>query len=188
MKDKFLGCLILFIFGAAIVTGAYYLGNSFGKKHGAEMKTAINKSIPKPNRLDNLKEQVTVYSPKDINGKAVIEKEVVNNHKKGITAGIEVLINNLIKNGILPKGTEIIDDVKVEGNIAIINFNSKILDFTGGSSAEAQLLSAIAFTAVDNDERVKYTQILVNGKKIETIGGHFEVTDPYLPNEDMLNN
>ena len=183
VKEKIIGCLILFIIGAGIVTGAYYAGMAFGKKHSKYiMPSKIEQKALKE------RETVTVFVPADEEGeinvapkKYRINKEI---EKDILNESMNILIKDLVSQKILPNGTELASNVKVDGNIAVIDFNKEIKNFSGGSNEESQLMNSLAYTAIKNGKDIKYIQILMNGEKMETLGGHFELNDPYAPEKN----
>ena len=183
MKEKILGCLILFIIGAGIIIGAYYAGMAFGKKHSKYiMPSKIQQKALKE------KETVTVFVPVDEEGETNVtpKKYKVNAkiEKDKLNESINILIKDLVFQKILPDGTELVNNVKVDGNIAVINFNNEIKNFSGGSNEESQIMNSLAHTAIENGKGIKYIKILVNGEKMETLGGHFELNEPYAPEKN----
>ncbi len=76
-----------------------------------------------------------------------------------------------------PKGTRLLS-VKREGNTLVLDFSKELVDdFEGGSDEEAGIINAIARTASSFPE-IERIRILVEGKPVESIGGHIDLTEP----------
>ncbi len=79
----------------------------------------------------------------------------------------------------IPLGTKLLK-VETKDSIAIVNFSSDIKTrFIGGSQLEGHLVNAIVLTLLQF-ENINRVEILVEGERIESIGGHIFI-DTYLP-------
>ena len=89
---------------------------------------------------------------------------------------------------VMPEGAKLAEPTTIKDYTAIVDFNKALIaNFHGGSEMESLTLNAIAFTVVANsDETVKNVKILVEGKDVETLGGHFELFDPIVPDKALL--
>ena len=78
--------------------------------------------------------------------------------------------------------------VRSKGNIATINLSREFTDnFSGGSDQEALTVNSIVHTLVSNSGgKVNSVRILVEGETVETLGGHFELTDPVKADSTLL--
>ncbi|MBU3146310.1 GerMN domain-containing protein [Clostridium sp. CF012] len=87
----------------------------------------------------------------------------------------------------LPVDLEIID-VQVKENIAYVDFKSSGAEkISGGSTGEGMALFSIINTLVLNKELgINKVQFLVEGKNVESIKGHFDVSKPMLENLEMI--
>ncbi len=117
--------------------------------------------------------QVTIYYP----DKDALAKETHDIPKKPdrIKAALEVLFenkpNNSNINSVVPDGVKILG-VKVEKDLAIINFNRNILLFNDDKKGQDLLLSAIISTASDAGRgRIKLVKFQVEGKEKGQIDG-----------------
>lgn len=127
------------------------------------------------------------YSNKDVSG-MITEKRTVTlpDGKHPIAVAVE----ELGKEPADPEGLVVLPlDTKVLGVTAAdktitIDFNEKIRDnFYGGAMSEALLLSTIIHTVTEFEGYEDHNvQILVNGKTVETIGGHMGVDEPLSRN------
>ncbi len=90
--------------------------------------------------------------------------------------------------GLIPEGTKLLGPVKTEGGVAEVNLSGDFLDnFSGGSDQEALTLNSIVHTLVHNSGgRVAKVAIKVEGETAESLGGHFELTDPIEADSTLL--
>jgi spore germination protein GerM len=85
----------------------------------------------------------------------------------------------------LPKGTRLIS-AEVKGDIAYLNFSRELKEnFSGGSTNEMLVVYGIVNTACSING-IKRVQILVEGKIIESIGGHLEIMEPLEPDREVV--
>ncbi|MEN6371152.1 MAG: GerMN domain-containing protein [Armatimonadota bacterium] len=86
---------------------------------------------------------------------------------------------------LIPQGTKLIG-VKIKKRTAYADFSKEIRDnFTGGSMNEALLVNAIVHTLAQFDD-VKKVQIMVEGKKVESLGGHLDISQPLEGDSTLL--
>ncbi len=85
---------------------------------------------------------------------------------------------------IAPKSVKVLG-ANEAGGMATVNFSKEILQAGYGSEGELAMVSAIVDTlcTLPGIDRV---QILVEGKKVESLGGHVFVEDPLSFMEDLL--
>lgn len=89
---------------------------------------------------------------------------------------------------LIPEGTKLVSPVEVKRGIATVNLSQEFTEnFSGGSEQEAATVNSIVHTLVSNsDGKVRRVQILVEGKKVESLGGHFGLADPVAADSAML--
>lgn len=85
---------------------------------------------------------------------------------------------------VLPQNVRVLG-VKVEKGLATVDFSREITHLNVGSRGEVLVLAAIANTLTKLPE-IERVQILVEGKKIETLAGHVDITQPLGRNEEVL--
>jgi germination protein M len=78
--------------------------------------------------------------------------------------------------------------VKVEKGVAVVNLSKEFVNnFSGGSDMEELTLNSIVATVVDSSggkaDRVK---IQVEGKTVESLGGHLDLTGPLTPDPEIV--
>jgi germination protein M len=91
------------------------------------------------------------------------------------TAYTEVFERLIRESGVFPEGVRLLSATVQKGALQL-NFSSELTEnFAGGSDDEAALVNAITSTAgsFPNIERV---QILVDGKPVESLGGHIDLS------------
>ncbi|MGH4139846.1 GerMN domain-containing protein [Clostridium sp.] len=86
----------------------------------------------------------------------------------------------------IPKGVEILD-VVVKDNIATVDFKANVSEKISGSTGEQMALYSIVNTLVSYKELgITKVQFLIEGKKVESIAGHLDTTQPMSENTDLL--
>lgn len=116
--------------------------------------------------------------------------------KRKIEAGksnkYEETINELIKgpaskelNRTIPEGVKI-REVRIEGNIAYLDFNQALVaNHWGGSTGEIMTVYSIVNTITQFPE-VDYVKILVEGQEIETLAGHLDTSIVLEPDRNLI--
>ncbi|MBR4151363.1 MAG: GerMN domain-containing protein [Selenomonadaceae bacterium] len=134
---------------------------------------------------------IKVYYPDDSGMKLVeVEREIfIDDSKDKYTAAVETLLEeppeeNLTK--IFPKNAAI-KSVKVEKDLAIVDFDGAFLKtFVGGSTGEEFLVGSVVDT-LTNFPEVKRVKFLVDGQEIETLSGHMDLSMPLERMSDLTN-
>ena len=86
----------------------------------------------------------------------------------------------------LPNGTKLLS-VKIDGAVAIVDLSPEVIkNHEGGSSGELQTVYSIVNTLALNFPAIKEVQILVDGRKEETIAGHIDITAPLGPDRKLV--
>lgn len=86
---------------------------------------------------------------------------------------------------LIPQGSRLLG-LKINNGTAYADFNNALKEnFPGGSMNEALLVNAIVHTLTQFDD-VKRVQIMVEGKKIESLGGHLEISQPITGDSALL--
>jgi len=132
--------------------------------------------------------QLTVYHATRDAMYLVPEIQVVAKNDHPAQTAVELLLNeptnkDLVQ--VLPKGTKLLK-IQVKDHIAYVDFNNKLVkNNTGGSATEVLIVGAIVNTLTEFPE-IQRVQILVEGKKIETISGHMDVSEPLSRSEKII--
>ena len=118
-----------------------------------------------PNEAGDSLGSVKVSVPVDDKYTAAAKELVAGTKEPGLTA-------------IFPKGVKVLG-VKVEGNLATVDFSKELTHkFIGGSTGEQMLVSALVNTMTEFPE-IERVLITVEGERIETIAGHLDTSEPF---------
>jgi spore germination protein GerM len=118
-----------------------------------------------PNEAGDSLGSVKVSVPVEDKYTAAAKELVAGTKEPGLTA-------------IFPKGVKVLG-VKVEGNLATVDFSKELTHkFVGGSTGEQMLVSALVNTMTEFPE-IERVLITVEGERIETIAGHLDTSEPF---------
>lgn len=150
--------------------------------------SSITSDIEKSN--DKKIAGVTIYFP-DANGEKLIptQRQINLSREDKYQAVVQALIDGPIsdKEGIyiMPKDTKVLS-VKVNDNIATVDFNKAFkTNFTGGSTGELMLIGSIVNSLTEFTE-IKAVRFTVEGKVLEALDGHLDLTVPQERMGDLL--
>lgn len=133
----------------------------------------------------------TVYRPAaDGSEKLLAEKITMDDNGKSLPenaliALIERKPADKKMEDIVPENTRVLSLVLDKNGTAYADFSKEIVKHGQGSYNEFILTGAIANTLTEFPE-IKRVQILVEGKKVTTLGGHIDVEDPLERNKTLL--
>lgn len=85
---------------------------------------------------------------------------------------------------VLPQNVRVLR-IKVEKGLATVDFGQEITRLSVGSRGEVLVLAAIANTLTKLPE-IERVQILVEGRKVDSLAGHVDITQPLGRNEEVL--
>ncbi|MBU3189469.1 GerMN domain-containing protein [Clostridium bowmanii] len=86
----------------------------------------------------------------------------------------------------IPEGVVILD-VAVKENIAYVDFKGNVSEKISGSTGEQMALYSIVNTLVSyKDLGITKVQFLIEGKKVESIAGHLDTSQPMGENTEIL--
>ncbi|MDR3349013.1 MAG: GerMN domain-containing protein [Acidaminococcales bacterium] len=134
---------------------------------------------------------VTVYRPGQT-GDLLYPEKYTMNKEPGVSpaaAAIGALLREKPQEeshvNIFPPGIRLVS-LKVKGGLAEADFSKEMLKIgIGGSLYEMLLVSSIVNTLTEFPE-ITSVQLLVEGKKIDTIGGHMDIIDPLKRNASLI--
>ena len=132
---------------------------------------------------------VKVYYPDEQGLKLVpVQKTVKIGSDDKYTATLKALLDGTKEKGlatIVPKQAKI-KSVKVQGDTAFVDFDDNLIKkFIGGSTGEEMLVGSIVNTLTEFEE-IKKVQLLVEGKKIESLSGHLDLTKPVERMDNLI--
>lgn len=73
----------------------------------------------------------------------------------------------------------------MKGDLAIVNFSGEVKSIKGGSMDEILMIGSIVNTLTEFKE-IKKVQILVDGKRVETLLGHMDLSVPLERDESIM--
>lgn len=87
----------------------------------------------------------------------------------------------------LPAETKIRQVFVTKDGVAYVDFGREIMEkFSYGSSSELAAVFAVVDTLAFNFKTIKKVSILVEGVERETLGGHIDLTQPFLPDYSIV--
>lgn len=88
-----------------------------------------------------------------------------------------------------PPETELREFFLTREGVAYVDFSKDILEkHLCGSSAEISMIFAAVNSLTYNFESIKRVFILIDGRERETMGGHIDLSRPFLPQYDLIAN
>lgn len=87
----------------------------------------------------------------------------------------------------LPAETKVRQVFVTKDGVAYVDFGREITEkFSYGSSSELAAVFAVVDTLAFNFKTIKKVSILVEGAEKETLGGHIDLTQPFLPDYSIV--
>jgi germination protein M len=127
------------------------------------------------------------YATKDAVN-VMAEKYIVPKNSHPAQTAMELLIagpKNSALEPVVPAGTKL-RNISIKDHIAYVDFNDKLVkNNSGGSTSEILLVAAIVNTLTEFHD-IQKVQILVEGKKIDTISGHMDIGEPLSRSEKII--
>jgi hypothetical protein len=92
----------------------------------------------------------------------------------------EVVRLLLRRSGTIPRGVSLRELFITSQGVAYLDLSQELVsNHTGGSSGEELTVFSLSQTLIANFPAVKTVRILVEGREIQTIAGHLDLTIPY---------
>ncbi len=138
--------------------------------------------------------QKVVLCFSDSNERFLVPEKRYVPKRKNINNQAEELVKALIegsKTGLVrtfPEGSQL-KSVRIEKDgTASISFGKRLVELhPGGSSSEMATIYSLTNTLMFNIPSVKRVEILIEGKKLRTIGGHHvDVRRPFVLNKELM--
>lgn len=195
-KKKSTGIGKLFIIGVIVVLGvaaaAFYYISKFPMniKPPRQKPTVTVTAIPPAVEVY----KVRIYLPKQDKNGFHLARETRTMQGKGdiLSAALNCLLatnkESGIVAGLIPKDTKVLSPISVDNGVATVNLSHEFTDnFSGGSDQESLTVNSIVHTLVSNSSgKVRSVRILVEGKAVETLGGHLDLTEPVTADTTLL--
>jgi len=148
----------------------------------------MQKNLSSTSNTSQEKMVLTVYHATKDALYLVPEQHVVPANEQPAQTAMEILAAgtknaNLVS--VMPVGTKL-RHISIKNNIAYVDFNEKLIkNNTGGSAAERLLVAAIINTLTEFHD-VEKVRIMVDGKNIDTISGHMDLSEPLSRSEKII--
>ncbi|MDT8900020.1 GerMN domain-containing protein [Anaeroselena agilis] len=131
---------------------------------------------------------VTVYFATKDASFLVPETRILPKNDHPIRTAIEQLLGepkNAALVRALPEGTKL-KGITVKDHIAYVDFNDKLIkNGSGGSAGELLAVGAIVNTLTEFAD-IEQVQIMVEGKKVNTLYGHVDTSEPLSRSEKIV--
>lgn len=188
MKSTKYSVLVFLVAFAMIIAGCGSTGQSPQEPSSEQSQV----SPPSNQQMQNTEGQgstrITVYFATHDAMFLAPEVHTVAKNDHPAKTSIELLLKGPSKQGLVstvPQGTQL-RGLTIKNHIAYVDFNDKIIkNNTGGSTAEILLVASIVNTLTEFPD-IEKVQILVEGKKVETISGHMDVSEPLSRSEKII--
>ncbi len=108
--------------------------------------------------------------------------------KREIESVIKDLITGVrgLDTKTIPSGTKLLN-VEIKGAIAYVDFSREIVaNHPGGSLAELQTIFSVVNSIVLNFREIKGVQILVEGRRRDTLAGHIDISLPLKGDRKLI--
>jgi spore germination protein GerM len=133
---------------------------------------------------------VTVYRPGETGDLLYPEKYTLAERDPATpSAAVNTLIGARPREGghinIFPENLRLLG-LKIEDGRAEVNFSKELLENSSGGSLHEMLLVASIVNTLTEFPEITSVQIIVEGQKIDTIGGHIDLLDPLRRNESLI--
>lgn len=119
---------------------------------------------------------------------AVSRKIQTDSKKDKYVAAIESLMAGTKEKGqtnIFPKKVQL-QSIKITDGVASVSFSPELQrNFAGGSTGEEMLIGSIVNTLTEFPE-IKKVRILIDGKGVESLSGHMDLTEPLARMKNLL--
>jgi spore germination protein GerM len=166
---------LLFLLPAVYGCG-FFSGGADGPRGGAPEQAKIT---------------LTVYRPSQ-EGDLLYPEKYDRRQEPGIRPELAAL-NVLLKEkpldqkhvNIFPPGVRVVA-LQIKDGLAEVDFSQEILKSDIGGSLHEMLLVSSLVNTLTEFPAITRVQLLVEGKKIDTIGGHTDVLDPLKRNESLI--
>jgi len=132
--------------------------------------------------------QVTIFVPVLVNDETRLERRSVpvSAANPGPKETLQALLDYRIAGQrIFPEGVRVLEFTVDRNGVAVVNLSPEILDYQGGSMEESGALNALVMTAAQFDG-VRSVRFLCDGREMETLGGHADLTEPLVPDRRLL--
>ncbi|MFC2157581.1 GerMN domain-containing protein [Acidobacteriota bacterium] len=94
------------------------------------------------------------------------------------------------RNGLIspfPQDTKLREFYLTEEGVAYADFSREIREsHMNGASADVAIVYSIVNSLTENFSEIKKVFILIDGRESQTLGGHVDLTRPFIPRKDLI--
>jgi spore germination protein GerM len=178
MNSRKIWATLIVLFFIAGVAGSYFLMRNFTRQEKQTPSPTAQSPLmesadisvlriyqPLNSRLDLVEKKI----PKRISNAAIAEAVIEEFFKQSVAEGVSSI----------PQNVKLLGLYKDEGQILYIDLSDEMRrNFQGDALSEYLLLKGIYESLVSNVQDFQDVKLLVEGKEIETLGGHFYLKYP----------
>lgn len=190
---KFLGIIVIIV--GVLLGGCAEQGSlssksptDAGKSEQQQGVIPGNQNNPQSSVISKDQMVVTVYNGTKDAKHLVPEIHVVLKNDHPAQTAMELLLagtKNVDLVSVMPNGTKL-RNISIKDGIAYVDFNDNLIkNNTGGSASEILLVASIINTLTEF-HNIQKVQILVEGKRIDTISGHMDIGAPLSRSEKII--
>ncbi|MEW6189267.1 MAG: GerMN domain-containing protein [Actinomycetota bacterium] len=189
LKTSITRCLIIFL--SIVLLGAILMGCLPRKEKKEVEKKKVKVTKEKKREREEEKPEtmvITLYFGDEQAEYLLPEKREIPRTEAIARVAIEELIEGPKESGhfpTIPEGTRLLG-IRIEDGIAHVDFSEELVErHPGGSAGETMTIYSIVNTLAEfpSIQRVKF---LVEGKEIETLAEHMDLTEPIAPDPDLI--
>jgi spore germination protein GerM len=173
MNNRTLWITLIVLFLLAVAAGSYFFMHKYTESEEQPASTTAQSPVMEPADIFILR----IYQPRN-NGIEMTERKIPKRISNIAIAEavIEEFFKSTATSGVsaIPQNVKLLGLYKDEAQILYIDLSDEARrNFQGDAMAEYLLLKAIYESLVSNVLDFQDCKILIEGKEIETLGGHF---------------
>lgn len=130
---------------------------------------------------------VLYFASEDAMGVAA-EIRWLTEEQSSLAGRVKALVEGPTRPGLypsLPKSTVVLDAIR-QNDLVVVNFDRHMIEDHGGGSAGEIITVYSIVNTLTEVEGVEQVQILVEGRRVETIAGHLDVSRPIARDESII--
>ena len=180
---------------AAVYATFWLVGQPVSKPTAAPETTPNRTQAAAPKASDDASEPapgsegipIKLYVPAGSGRSLATEEQEIqleDSVQKQVRQVVELLVR---RSASFPPGVEVREVFITSQGVAYVDFSPELVqEHPGGTSAEELTVFGLSHTLVVNFPVIKTVKILVEGREIQTLAGHLDLTVPYGRAPDYL--
>lgn len=189
MKLRNILVIVLAVLCTVVLAGCDEQKKTESGSSAAAVSSSIASGSSKSAGQEAAVTDISVYYP-DVNatGLVAVTKNVKVKGQDKYKAAVEALLagtDDKRLTTVFPKKTKLLK-VAVSGSTARVDFDKNLAaGFVGGSTGEEMLVGSLVNTLTEFPE-IKKVQILVEGKEIDSLSGHLDLSKPVSRMSELI--